>query len=73
MTKSPAHKVKLTELFVKRQRPVAGKPVVLWDTLQRGLALRIQPTGRRSWYRAGIGLAMPELFRSPTRVRSPSR
>jgi integrase len=43
--KRAAHKLRLTELKVRKAR--AG---VIWDTQQRGLALRIQPTGRRSWY-----------------------
>jgi integrase len=27
-----------------------AKPGVIWDVLQRGLALRVQPSGARSWY-----------------------
>jgi integrase len=37
-------KQRLTELYV--QKP---KPGLTWDTYQRGLALRVQPTGAKSW------------------------
>jgi integrase len=39
------HKLRLTELKVRK----AGAGVY-WDEIQRGLALRVQPTGGRSWY-----------------------
>ena len=44
-----AQKRKLSELTVKRLRP-AQKPFLVWDTKQSGLALRVRPTGARSWY-----------------------
>jgi integrase len=43
--KRAAHKQRLTELSVRR-----AKPGIVWDTQQRGLALRTQPTGRKTWY-----------------------
>lgn len=49
MTRHPARKKKLSELTVKRLRP-AAKPFLVWDTKQSGLALRVRPTGARSWY-----------------------
>jgi integrase len=39
----------LTELFVKKVRPQAISFNV-WDTRERGLVLKVQPTGRRSFY-----------------------
>ena len=44
-----AHKRKLSELTVKRLQPTQ-KPFLVWDTKQSGLALRVRPTGARSWY-----------------------
>ena len=41
-------KRKLTELYVRKLKPKA-QPFLVWDTLQRGLALRVQPTGARGW------------------------
>jgi integrase len=42
------HAVRLTELGVRKARP--GKAAYLvWDTHQRGLALRVQPTGSKSF------------------------
>jgi integrase len=48
-TKREPRRVKLTELAVLKAQPQAAA-YVIWDTLQRGLALRVQPTGRKSWY-----------------------
>jgi integrase len=42
--KRPAHKRRITQLYVNRP-----KPGLTWDTQQRGLALRVQPTGAKSW------------------------
>jgi integrase len=47
MRKVP-HKAKLSELLVSRLRPEAA-PYLVWDTYQRGLVLRIRPTGQRGW------------------------
>jgi integrase len=42
------NKQKLTSLTATKQRPTE-KPYLIWDTLQRGLALLIQPSGHRSY------------------------
>jgi hypothetical protein len=47
-TKRPPRRVKLTELTVRKAAPEATA-YCLWDTQQRGLALRVQPTGRKAW------------------------
>ena len=46
--KRAALKRRLTELSVRKLKPKADAFVV-WDTLQRGLAIRVQPTGARAW------------------------
>ena len=43
-----ARRKRLTELGVRSLKPEAV-PYLVWDTLQRGLAIRVQPTGRRAW------------------------
>jgi hypothetical protein len=46
--KRPALKRRFTELFVRRlkSRDVA---YLVWDAHQRGLAIRVQPSGARAW------------------------
>ncbi len=46
--KHPARKRRLTELSVRKIKP-ASAPYLIWDSLQRGLAIRVQPTGARAW------------------------
>ena len=46
--KRAALKRRLTELYVRKLKPKA-QPFLVWDTLQRGLAIRVQPTGARAW------------------------
>jgi integrase len=46
--KRPAHKRKLSELFVRKAKP-RDSAYLVWDTHQRGLALRVEPTGAKSW------------------------
>jgi integrase len=46
--KRPALKRRLTELAVRKLKPKPAAYVV-WDTLQRGLAIRVQPSGARAW------------------------
>ena len=41
-------KRRLTELCVRKLKPKA-QPFLVWDTLQRGLAIRVQPTGAQAW------------------------
>jgi integrase len=48
-SKRPAEKKKLTELSVRKAKPKAAT-YLIWDTHQRGLALRVWPTGKKSWY-----------------------
>jgi hypothetical protein len=44
----PPNRHKLTDLFVKRQKPRA-RAFIIWDTLQRGFALSVQPTGHKAY------------------------
>lgn len=46
--KSAPLRRKLTHLLIQRLRP-AARAYLVWDTYQRNLALRIQPTGHRAW------------------------
>jgi len=43
------NKRRLSDAFAKTVRPDPDRTVVIWDTLQRGLALRVEPTGHRAW------------------------
>jgi len=40
---------RLSEAFAKTVRSDSTRVVVYWDTLQRGLALSVQPSGHRAW------------------------
>jgi integrase len=44
-----ANRRKLSDAFVKTVRGDPDRIVVYWDTLQRGLALRVQPSGHLAW------------------------
>ncbi|HTE77442.1 MAG TPA: Arm DNA-binding domain-containing protein, partial [Xanthobacteraceae bacterium] len=46
--KRAARKVQLRELSVQKAKP-KDRAYVIWDAKQRGLALRIQPTGSKAW------------------------
>jgi integrase len=46
--KAPPNKQKMNAFTVARLQP-AEAPYVVWDTRQQGLALRVRPTGARSW------------------------
>src|SRR6516162_4548614 len=46
--KRAPRKRQLTELAVRKVRP-AAEAYLLWDTKQRGMALRVQPTGGKAW------------------------
>jgi integrase len=46
--KRSPRKRRLTELAVRKARPEAAAYLV-WDALQHGLALRVQPTGAKAW------------------------
>jgi integrase len=64
------HKKKLSELTVTKARP-AARPYLIWDTLQRGLALQVQPSafksykliyrfgGRSRWFNIGDATVIP--------------
>lgn len=45
----PANKRVLTELYIRKVKP-KGTGFVVWDLKQRGLVLRVRPSGNRSWY-----------------------
>jgi integrase len=47
-SKRPAHKRRLTELAVRKFKPEASSYMV-WDSAQRGLGLRVRPSGK-SWF-----------------------
>jgi integrase len=47
-SKHAARKRRLTELSVRKARPESSA-YLIWDTHQHGLALRVQPTGKKSW------------------------
>jgi integrase len=49
-SKRAARKQRLTELSVRNAKAIGATSIIIWDTLQRGLALRVQPTGGKSWY-----------------------
>jgi integrase len=43
------NKRRLSELTVRKAKPKA-KTYLIWDTFMPGLVLRVQPSGKRSWY-----------------------
>jgi integrase len=47
--KRAARKLQLRELSVQKAKPNKERAYLIWDTKQRGLALRVQPTGAKSW------------------------
>lgn len=48
MPKRQPNKVRLNDLNVKRLRQ-GQRPYLVWDTLQRGLAIQVQPSGSKAW------------------------
>jgi hypothetical protein len=48
MARRPPNKMRLNELILKRLKPKAT-PYLLWDSLQRGLATQVQPSGNAAW------------------------
>ena len=55
MPRTAPHKRKLTAVFLQKVKP-QSHPIMIWDTYQRGLALRVEPTGYKAWkviYRHG--------------------
>jgi integrase len=47
--RSALNKRRLSDAFIKTVRPDPERAVVYWDTLQRGLALTVQPSGHTAW------------------------
>src|SRR6516162_8920086 len=47
--KREANKRRLTDLFVRSKAKPRAAAYLVWDTYQRGLALRVLPTGNKSW------------------------
>ena len=47
--RSALNKRRLSDAFIKTVRPDPERVVVYWDTLQRGLALSVQPSGHLAW------------------------
>ena len=47
--RSEPNKRRLSDAFIKTVRPDPDRVIVYWDTLQRGLALRVQPSGHLAW------------------------
>src|SRR5262245_19240131 len=47
--RSAPNRRRLSDAFIKTVRPDPDRVVVYWDTLQRGLALAVQPSGHRAW------------------------
>jgi Arm domain-containing DNA-binding protein len=47
--RSAPNRRRLSEAFAKTVRGDPERVVVYWDTLQRGLALSVQPSGHRAW------------------------
>ena len=48
MPKRQPNKVRLNDLNVKRLRQ-GQRPYLVWDTLQRGLAIQVQPSRSKAW------------------------
>src|SRR5450759_3617008 len=48
MARRDANKVRLNDLTIKRLKP-KDRPYLVWDTLQRGLVVQVQPTGFASY------------------------
>jgi integrase len=47
--KRPARRRRLTELFVRKVKP-EDEEFLVWDEVQRGLVLRVHPSGTTTWY-----------------------
>jgi integrase len=50
MARRALRKVRLTELKVRKAKASGGTETIIWDEKQRGLALRVYPTGGKSWF-----------------------
>ena len=47
--RSEPNKRRLSDAFIRTVRPDPDRVIVYWDTLQRGLALTVQPSGHLAW------------------------
>jgi integrase len=47
--RSEPNKRRLSDAFIRTVRPDPDRVTVYWDTLQRGLALKVQPSGHLAW------------------------
>ena len=45
---APVNKRRLTDLFVT-SRKAQGRPELIWDERQPGLALSVRPSGKKAW------------------------
>jgi hypothetical protein len=50
MPRRALRKVRLTALKIRNAKARGGAELIIWDEVQRGLGLRVQPTGGKSWY-----------------------
>jgi hypothetical protein len=48
MTKKTANKARLNDLIIRRLK-AKDAPYLIWDTVQRGLVKRVEPSGYRSY------------------------
>jgi hypothetical protein len=61
MAHAEPNKTKLNDLLIKRLK---AKSYLIWDTYQRGLAIRVKPTGHQAWkcnYTSGGRFPRPAL------------
>jgi integrase len=49
MTRSAPNKRRLTDGFLKKIKPREQTSFLVWDEYTRGLAVRVEPTGSKSW------------------------
>jgi hypothetical protein len=70
MPRVAPNKRKLTALYLQKLKPQA-RAYLVWDAHQRGLALRVEPTGYRAWKvvypQRGCGRGSLILIRRPAR------
>jgi hypothetical protein len=81
MPRAAPNKRKLTEIFLQKLQP-RPHAFMVWDTLQRGLALRVEPSGykafkviyrhhgRPRWYHVGAVDAVGACGRAQARGSS---
>jgi integrase len=58
-----ARRQRITELTVRKAKPHSAHSYVIWDTKTPHLGLRVQPSGRRSWYVCYSRHARPRWLR----------